>query len=92
MAEENEVQEYSDEPDITSLKNDLDRCRANLSYYLDQQETARDDRMNVWPGKGRYGQKTDPDAFPWQGASDLSPQLINPLIDGDIAISKVILK
>ena len=88
MAEDNEVQEFSDEPDITGLKNDLDRCRANLSYYLDQQETARDDRMNMWPGKGRYGQKTDPDAFPWQGASDLSPQLINPLIDGDIAILK----
>ena len=88
MAEETEIQEFSEEPDVDALKADLERCRRNLSYYLDQAEQARDDRMNMWPGKGRYGQKTDPDAFPWQGASDLEPNLINPLIDGDMAILK----
>ena len=91
MAEETEVQEFSEDPDIDALKADLERCRANLSYYLDQAEEARDVRMNSWPGKGKYGQKTEPDSFPWQGASDLEPNLINPLIDGDVAILRTAL-
>ena len=36
MAEpENELQEYDIEPDIDVLKADFERCRTNLSYYLD---------------------------------------------------------
>jgi hypothetical protein len=88
MAEDTEIQEFSEEPDVDALKGDLERCRSNLSYYLDQAEEARDVRMNNWPGKGKYGQKTDPDSFPWQNASDLEPNLVNPLIDGDVAILK----
>ena len=49
---------------------------------------ARDVRRNNWPGKGRHGIKEAPDSFPWQGASDLEPNLINPLIDGDVALLK----
>ena len=89
MAEEKEVQEFSNEPDIDALKADLERCRTSLSYYVDRAEEARDTRMSVWPGKNRHAQKLDPEtAFPWVGASDLEPQLINPLIDGDTAVLK----
>lgn len=89
MAEdENKLQEYDSEPDIESLKGDFERCRHNLSYYLDINEEARDIRRNNWPGKSKNGRKEDPDSFPWQGASDLEANLVSPLIDGDIAVLK----
>jgi hypothetical protein len=88
MADENEIQEYSTTPDVDALKADLERCRNTLSYYIDRSEEARDTRMSVWPNKNRYAQKLHDEAFPWVGASDLEPQVINPLIDGDIAILK----
>ena len=89
MADEKELQEFSNEPDVTALKADLDRCRTSLSYYIDRAEEARDTRMSIWPGKNRHAKKLDPEtAFPWVGASDLEPQLINPLIDGDVALLK----
>ena len=89
MAElENELYEHETKPDIDFLKSDFDRCRHNLSYHLDLAEEARDIRRNVWVGKSKTGRKEDPDAFPWQGASDLEPNLVSPLIDGDIALLK----
>ena len=87
-SEENEVQEFSREPDVDELKSDYDRCRISLSYWQDKAEEARDVRRNEWTGKGRYGRKEGPGAFPWEGASDLEPNLVNPLIDGDVALLK----
>ena len=75
-----------DSPDVDFLKSDLERCRNNLSYWQSKAEEARESRRNEWPGKGRNGQKEGQGAFPWQGASDLEPNLINPLIDGDVAL------
>ena len=88
MADENEIQEYSNEPDVDALKADLDRCRTSLSYYIDRAEEARDMRMSVWPGKNRSGQKTHEDAFPWVNASDLDNQLSSQICDEDSAILK----
>jgi len=85
--EDDKVQEFdAKEPDVDGLKSDLERCRVNLSYWQDMAETAREIRRNEWPGKGRNGQKEGEDAFPWEGASDLSANLINPLIDSDAAL------
>ena len=89
MAEqENELYEHEPKPDIDFLKSDFDRCRHNLSYYLDLAEEARDIRRNIWAGKTKTARKEDPEAFPWQGASDLEPNLVTPLVDGDIALLK----
>ncbi|MDC0157331.1 hypothetical protein OAK38_06195 [Verrucomicrobia bacterium] len=92
MDTDNEVQEHENEPDIDELKSDLERIKSNLSYFQDRADTARSIRMSEWPGKGRYGRKEGPDAFPWEGASDLSPQLINGLLDSDVALLKTALK
>jgi len=92
MMEENEVQEFSREPDVDELKSDFNRCRLSLGYWRDRAEEARDVRRNEWAGKGRYGRKEGDDAFPWAGASDLEPNLVNPLIDGDVALLKSSLK
>tara|TARA_R110000850_G_scaffold2980_2_gene13952 strand:+ start:367 stop:2445 length:2079 start_codon:yes stop_codon:yes gene_type:complete len=87
METEKEVQEFDrDSPDVDFLKSDLNRCRNNLSYWQSKAESARESRRNEWPGKGTNGQKEGPDAFPWKGSSDLEANLINPLIDGDVAL------
>mgnify|MGYP003132730165 CR=1 FL=1 len=86
--EEDKTQEFTREPDVDVLKADLERCRTNLAYWINKAEDASEVRRNEWPGKGRYGRKEGPDSFPWEGASDLEPNLINPLIDGDVALLK----
>lgn len=89
MAEpENELQEYGIEPDIDALKADFERCRTNLSYYLDLSEENRDVRRNLWAGKTKTSRKESADSFPWMGASDLEGNLVGPIVDADIAILK----
>ena len=92
MENQNDIQEHQDEPDIDELKSDLERIKSNLSYYQDRADTARSVRMSEWPGKGRYGRKEGPDAFPWSGSSDLSPQMINGLLSADCALLKTALR
>ena len=79
MAEpENELQEYGIEPDIDALKADFERCRTNLSYYLDLSEENRDVRRNLWAGKSKTSRKESVDSFPWMGSSDLEGNLVGP--------------
>lgn len=87
---ENEEQEYkwSEKPDVDDLKGDLDRCRNNLSYFANDADEARDLRFSVWPGKNKRNRKEGTDAFPWQGASDMSIGLIDQNVTEDIAILK----
>lgn len=87
---ENEEQEYvwSEKPDVDDLKEDLERCRNNLSYFSDEADEARDLRFSVWPGKNKRGRKDGPDAWPWKGASDMSVGLIDQNIQEDVAVMK----
>ena len=82
---ENEVQIFEDKPDVDELKFEFERAKANLSTWMDRAEDAREVRFNEWAGKTGDGKKSGPEAFPWSGASDLDPNVINPLIDGDVA-------
>lgn len=82
---ENEVQLYEEKPDVDELKHEFERAKANLSSWMDKAEDAREVRFNEWAGKTGDGKKSGPDAFPFDGASDLDPNVINPLIDGDVA-------
>ena len=87
--DKDELQEYDrDNPDVDGLEKDFNRCKDSLGFWLDLSEEARDVRRNEWPGKNREGRKAGPDAFPWDGASDLEPNLVSPLIDGDVALLK----
>ena len=87
---ENEEQEYkfSEKPDIDDLKGDLDRCRTNLSYFANEADESRDLRFSIWAGKNKRNRKEGTDAFPWQGASDMSVGLIDQNVTEDIAILK----
>ena len=82
---ETEVQIYEEKPDVDGLKEDFERAKANLSWWMDKAEDAREVRFNEWAGKSGDGKKHGPEAFPFDGASDLDPNVINPLIDGDVA-------
>ena len=82
---ENEIQIFEDKPDVDELKHDFERAKANLSTWMDKAEDAREVRFNQWAGKTGDGKKSGPEAFPFDGASDLEPGVINPLIDGDVA-------
>jgi hypothetical protein len=82
---ENEVQIFEDKPDVDELKFEFERAKANLSTWMDKAEDAREVRFNEWAGKTGDGKKSGPEAFPFDGASDLDPSVINPLIDGDVA-------
>ena len=39
--------------------------------------------------KDESGKKNGPEAFPWDGSSDLDPNVMNPLIDGDVAFNAI---
>ena len=80
------IQEYDDSPDVDKLKDDFRKAKANLSFWMDKAEQGRECRFNEWAGKDDSGSKNGPEAFPWNGASDLEPNLVNPLIDGDVAL------
>jgi len=82
---ENEVQIFEEKPDVDELKFEFERAKANLSTWMDKAEDAREVRYNEWAGKTGDGKKSGPEAFPFDGASDLDPNVINPLIDGDVA-------
>jgi len=82
---ENEVQIFEDKPDVDELKFEFERAKANLSTWMDKAEDAREVRFNEWAGKTGDGKKSGPEAFPFDGASDLEAGVINPLIDGDVA-------
>jgi len=82
---DNEVQIFEDKPDVDELKFEFERAKANLSTWMDRAEDAREVRYNEWAGKTGDGKKSGPEAFPFDGASDLDPNVINPLIDGDVA-------
>ncbi len=82
---ENEVQIFEEKPDVDELKFEFERAKANLSTWMDKAEDAREVRYNEWAGKTGDGKKSGPEAFPFDGASDLDPSVINPLIDGDVA-------
>ena len=82
-----EIQEFSEKgPDVDAIKKEFDDAKSNLSFWMDKAEQGRECRFNEWAGKDESGKKNGPEAFPWNGASDLEANLINPLIDGDVAL------
>ena len=60
-----EVQEFDEKgPDVDSIKHEFNEARANLSFWMDKAEQARECRFNEWAGKDESGKKNGPEAFP----------------------------
>ena len=65
---ENEVQVFDNKADVDALKQEFERAKANLSWWMDKAEDAREVRFNEWAGKAGDGKKHGPEAFPFDGA------------------------
>ena len=75
-----EIQEFSEKgPDVDAIKKEFDDAKADLSFWMDKAEQGRECRFNEWAGKDESGKKNGPEAFPWDGASDLEANLIKEM-------------
>ncbi len=57
---ENEVQVFESKADVDALKEEFERAKANLSWWMDKAEDAREVRFNEWAGKAGDGKKHGP--------------------------------
>jgi hypothetical protein len=76
----------SKEPDVTVLQKAFEDTVNELSPYMDECRVAYDDRRSWWPGKNRKQRKSGPDAFPWDGASDIEAPVISARINSYVAM------
>lgn len=74
------------EPDIQALSNAYDTCLLNLEEYFEDCLRSYEERRNIWPGKSEDLRKNGPNAFPWQGASDMEVNVIGDRIDSYVAL------
>ena len=64
-----EVQEFDEKgPDVDAIKHEFNDAKANLSFWMDKAEEARECRFNEWAGKDGSGKKNGPEAFPWESS------------------------
>ena len=61
---ETEVQIFEEKPDVDGLKEDFERAKANLSWWMDKAEDAREVRFNEWAGRVVMARRVDPRHFP----------------------------
>ena len=87
MTEQEESMIYAvEEPDVGALKEAYDTCLLELEDFFDRCQRSYDDRRNYWPGKTDDLRKSAPNAFPWQGASDMEVNVVGERTDAFVAI------
>ena len=91
MSDPTEEQEMSliykgKEPNVEALSNAYDTCLLDLEEYFEACLRSYDDRRNLWPGKSEDLRKNGPNAFPWQGASDMEVNIIGERINAYVAL------
>jgi hypothetical protein len=85
--EEVEAMIYADgEPNINALSNAYDICLLDLEEYFEACLRSYDERRNLWPGKSDDLRKNGPNAFPWQGASDMEVNVIGERINAYVSL------
>ena len=89
---DNKARVFSEEPDIDELRNDYNRVRDELGWWLTRSEDNRNVRYNLWPDKSDDGRKHGPQAWPWDNASDLEVFHTDNLITSSVAMLKSSLK
>lgn len=73
-------------PNVEALSNAYDTCLLDLEEYFQACLRSYDDRRNLWPGKSEDLRKNGPNAFPWQGASDMEVNIIGERINAYVAL------
>ena len=70
--------------------------RSDLADFLEQRQDDFDQRFQIWPGKSRDNRKHaragDGEPFPWDGASDLSCNLIDDVIRSHVSLMTSVMK
>ena len=89
---DNKARVYSDTPDINELRDDFNRVRNELGWWITRSEENRNVRFNLWPNKSEDGRKHGPQAWPWDNASDLEVFHTDNLITSSVAMLKSSLK
>ena len=83
-------------PDITALAEAYQETRSDLGEVMEQRQDDYDQRFQIWPGKTRDNRKHsragDGEPFPWEGASDLSCNLIDDVIRSHVSMLPRVLK
>jgi len=75
-----------DGPNVMALADAYDKCLIDLEEYFEACLRSYDDRRNLWEGKTDDLRKQGPNAFPWQGASDIEVNVVGERIDAFVAI------
>jgi len=89
---DNKARVFSETPDVDELRNDYNRVRNELDWWLTRSEENRNVRYNLWPDKSNDGRKHGPQAWPWDNASDLEVFHTDNLISSSVAMLKSSLK
>lgn len=89
---DNKARVFSEKPDVDELRNDYNRVRDELGWWLTRSEENRNVRYNLWPDKADDGRKHGPQAWPWDNASDLEVFHTDNLISSSVAMLKSSLK
>lgn len=80
------------EPDIGLLTNGYNSALLDLDEYFEKCVDSYNNRRNIWPGKTNDLRKHGPNAFPWEGASDMEVNVIGERIDAYISLFDVALQ
>ena len=84
------------DPDVDALASAYQETRSDLADFLEQRQDDFDQRFQVWPGKSRDNRKHaragDGEPFPWDGASDLSCNLIDDVIRSHVSLMTSVMK
>ena len=84
---------YADsEPDVQMLRNAYNSTLTEISSYLQDCNTAYNERRNIWPGKSNDLRKHGAAASPWEGSSDQEVNIIGERIDTYSALFNVALE
>lgn len=83
-------------PDIDALSQAYHETRNDLGEFLDRRQDDFDQRFQIWPGKSRDNRKHarggGGEPFPWEGASDLSCNLIDDVIRSHVGMLMSVMK
>jgi len=81
-----EAQIYVDEPDVGMLTSAYRSALLDLDEYFERCVDSYNYRRNIWDGKTTDLRKHGPNAFPWEGASDMEVNIIGERIDQYVAL------
>ena len=83
-------------PDVEALSQAYKETRSDLGEFMERRQDDFDQRFQIWPGKSRDNRKHSRsgggEPFPWEGASDLSCNLIDDVIRSHVGMLMSVMK